>query len=131
MPPCKDKSLPEIGTGDLQGFQVELLKTGLAVKTCRNIVDRSFCARYRDAKAEIAELAGRDPFIGRRLAQGTARTPDPFSAAERDQILAYFAENEPFIFRSCPCSFRPGADPRNQPRAHMGGLAPGKPYHTN
>jgi len=128
---CKDKSLPEIGTGDLQGFQVELLKTGLAVKTCRNIVDRSFCARYRDAKAEIAELAGRDPFIGRRLAQGTARTPDPFSAAERDQILAYFAENEPFIFRSCPCSFRPGADPRNQPRAHMGGLAPGKPYHTN
>src|SRR5688572_14648513 len=43
--------LDAIGTGELTQFRTALLNKGLSVKTARNIIDSSFRAMYRDARA--------------------------------------------------------------------------------
>lgn len=70
LPRFKDVRLSAIGTGELKEFQVQLLARGLKVKTVRNIIDGSFRAFYRDARAEFDELKGKDRlsmFTGRRF----------------------------------------------------------------
>ena len=56
LPRFKDIRLLAINTGDLIAFRVELVNSGLSVKTARNIIDSSFRAMYRDARAETEEL---------------------------------------------------------------------------
>ena len=70
--------LSAIGTGELKDFQVKLLDRGLKVKTVRNIIDGSFRAFYRDARAEFDELKGRDPFIDIHWPVVQRSKPDPW-----------------------------------------------------
>ncbi|MBI2999137.1 MAG: tyrosine-type recombinase/integrase [Deltaproteobacteria bacterium] len=98
LPKFKDVRLLAIGTGYLTEFRVELLRRGLSVKTCRNIIDGSLRALYRDARAELDALKGRDPFIDIHWPAVERQKPDPFTAEERDHILAFFREREPFYY---------------------------------
>jgi integrase len=68
------------------------------VKTVRNIIDSSFRALYRDARAGIEELKGRDPFIDIQWPRSQREKPDPFMAEERDKIIEYWAKNDFFYF---------------------------------
>src|SRR5215471_10164811 len=45
-------SLAEVKTAGLREFQAELLKTGLKVRSVRNVIDSSFRALFRDARGE-------------------------------------------------------------------------------
>jgi len=98
LPKFKNVRLLAIGTADLIGFRVELLKRGLSVKTVRNIIDSSFRALYRDARAEIEDLKGRDPFIDIQWPHSQREKPNPFTAEERDRIIEYWAKNDFFYF---------------------------------
>jgi integrase len=111
LPKFKDVSLLEIRTGDLVNFQVELLQKGRAVKTVRNIIDASFRAMYRDARAEIDELAGKDPFMDVRWPKARGEPPDPFTADERDRIIAFFGAEEPFYYAFVRLQFETGMRP--------------------
>jgi len=111
LPKFKDMRLLAIGTGELTEFRVELLRKGLSVKTARNIIDASFRALYRDARAEIEELRGRDPFIDIQWPAMPRRKPDPFTGEERDRIIAYWIENDffyyPWVFTLFHTGMRP------------------------
>jgi len=111
LPKFKDTRLLAIGTGDLTNFRVELLRKGLSVKTVRNIIDSSFRALYRDARAEIEELHGRDPFIDIQWPRAQREKPDPFTAEERDRILTWWLENDffyyPWVFTLFHTGMRP------------------------
>ena len=98
LPRFKDMRLSAIGTGELKEFQVKLLNRGLKVKTVRNIIDGSFRAFYRDARAEFDELKGRDPFIDVHWRAVQRSKPDPFTAEERDKIVDYWAKADFFYF---------------------------------
>jgi integrase len=111
LPRFKDTSLLEIRTGDLSDFQVELLRKGLKVKSARNIIDASFRACYRDARAEIDELAGKDPFMDLRWPKVRREPPDPLTAEERDKVIAYFSEQEPFYYPFVRFQFETGMRP--------------------
>jgi integrase len=87
-----------VGYGDLTTFRVDLLRKGLSVKTVRNIIDGSFRALYRDARAEYDELKGRDPFIDLQWPASQRNKPEAFTPAERDRIIQHFIENNFFYF---------------------------------
>ena len=80
LPKFKDMRLSAIGTGQLTDFRVQLVRHGLSVKSARHIIDGSFRALYRDARAEIEELSGKDPFIDIRWPKAQREKPDPFTA---------------------------------------------------
>lgn len=71
------------------------MRGGRTVKTARNIIDGSFRALYRDARAEFDELNGRDPFIDLQWPAAQRAKPDPFTAEER---VAHWAETDFFYF---------------------------------
>jgi integrase len=110
LPKFKDVRLLAIGTGDLVAFRVELLRR-VSVKTARNIIDSSFRALYRDARAEIEELKGRDPFIDIQWPEAEREKPDPFTAEERDKILAWWLENDFFYYPWVFALFHTGMRP--------------------
>jgi integrase len=111
LPKFKDTRLLAVGTGDLTAFRVELLGRGLSVKTARNIIDSSFRALYRDARAETEELKGRDPFLDIQWPRAKRQKPDPFTPEERQKILAYFLEHEPFYYPWVLLAFMVGTRP--------------------
>jgi integrase len=112
LPKFIDTRLLAIGTGDLTAFRVELLgRRGLSVKTARNIIDSSFRALYRDARAETEELKGRDPFLDIQWPRAKRQKPDPFTPEERQKILAYFLEHEPFYYPWVLLAFMAGTRP--------------------
>jgi integrase len=90
--------LDVIGTGDLVEFRTVLLAKGLTVKTARNIIDSSFRALYRDARAECRELQGYDPFLSVQWPRSQREKPDPFTAEERDRIIDYWIKNDFFYY---------------------------------
>src|SRR6266436_4561127 len=53
---------------------------------------------YRDARAEIEELKGRDPFIDVQWPAPQRTKPDPFTAEERDKIVTHWAKTDFFYF---------------------------------
>jgi integrase len=110
LPKFKDVSLLEIRTGDLSDFRVELLRK-VKVKTARNIIDASFRAMYRDARGEIDELAGKDPFMDVRWPKVHREPPDPFTVEEQERIIAFFGEHEPFFYAFVRFQFETGARP--------------------
>ena len=111
LPAFKGIRLAGIGIRELKGFQVDLLGAGLKVKTCRNIINGSFRAIYRDARIEIEELSGRDPFIDLRWPAAAREKPDPFLPEERDLILDFFREREPFYYPWVLLAFMAGTRP--------------------
>src|SRR5215510_851686 len=54
LPRFGKSDLLSVTTAELRNFQADLFKTGLAVKSVRNIIDSSLRAMYRDARGEIA-----------------------------------------------------------------------------
>jgi integrase len=111
LPKFRQIRLLAVGTADLTDFRVELLRKGLSVKTARNIIDGSFRALYRDARAEIDELKGRDPFIDVQWPAMPRRRPDPFTAEERDRIIKYWIDTDffyyPWVFTLFHTGMRP------------------------
>ena len=107
LPRFEQVRLSEVRTRHLRDFQVELLGKGLAVKTVRNIVDGSFRALYRDARADHEELEGRDPFIDVEWPKVAAAKPDPFTAEERDRIIQHWVEADFFSILGCSSCFTP------------------------
>ena len=100
-----------VGTGELTAFRVELLGRGLSVKTTRNIIDSSFRALYRDARAEIEELKGRDPFLDIQWPRAKRQKPNPFTPGEKQKILDYFLEHELFYYPWVFLAFEVGTRP--------------------
>jgi hypothetical protein len=82
LPRFGSMALIELKTAMLRSWQAELLKT-LKVKSVRNIIDSSFRALYRDARAEIDELEGKDPFLDVRWPKVKHQAPDPLTKGEK------------------------------------------------
>jgi integrase len=91
--------LDEITPARLEDFRAYLTRPereggrGLKMKTCRDIVDGSFRALYRDAR-DVDQLVTGDPFAALRWPAKVDPEPDPFTEAERDALVAYFAERD-------------------------------------
>jgi integrase len=111
LPRFRDIRLLAISTGDLTAFRVELLRRGLSVKTARNIIDSSFRALYRDARAETEELKGRDPFLDIQWPAAERQKPEPFTEEEKGKILEAFREHEPFYYPWVLLAFEVGTRP--------------------
>ncbi len=111
LPTFKSIRLAGIGNEELTDFQVDLVHRGLSVKTCRNIIDGSFRAMYRDARAKIEELKGRDPFMDVQWPEVEREKPDPFLSDERDRILDFFRERDPFYYPWVLLAFMAGLRP--------------------
>ena len=111
LPVFKDVRLAALSTKQLNDFRVQLLRSGLSVKSARNILDASFRALYRDARTEIEELQGKDPFLDVRWPRLSKKKPDPFSAEERDRIIAWYVENDFFFYPLVAWQFYTGMRP--------------------
>ena len=112
LPRFRHTVLTDISTKVLREFQVELLGKVNAVKTARNIIDGSFRALYRDARVEIGgELEGKDPFIDIQWPRQVKTKPDPFTAEERDKIVAWYVENDFFYYPLVEWQFHTGMRP--------------------
>jgi hypothetical protein len=98
LPTYKDVRLAAIGNKDLAEFRLTLLGKKLSIKTVRNIIDGSFRAAYRDARAELDELKGKDPFIDLQWPKNQKPKPRPFTLEEKEKILEFFLEHEPFYY---------------------------------
>jgi len=117
-----DLPITEILPAHLVELQSVLVNTlSLSVKTARNIMDGSFRALLRDARAFLRDpetgtpLVTIDPFV---LAKGTLiwprrRTPppDPFTTKERDRILEWFRKERPFYYPFIFTLFHTGMRP--------------------
>jgi integrase len=92
--PLGDLPLDTLTVGMLEDFRLYLLRPereggrGVKLKTARDIIDASFRALYRDARAE--GLVSHDPFAALKWPRPELPEPDPFTEAERDTLLAYF-----------------------------------------
>jgi integrase len=108
---CGSMRLDQINTGDLIQFRTELLNRGLSVKYTRNIIDSSFRAMLRDARAEHKELQGYDPFLHVQWPKVQMEKPDPFTAEERDRIVQHWIKNDffyyPWVFTLFHTGMRP------------------------
>lgn len=85
----------ELTPAMLDAFRAYLLREkNLALKSCRNIIDASFRACCRDARAidYLPELQSRDPFAALRWQRIRVGRPDPFTEEQREKILEYFKE---------------------------------------
>jgi integrase len=111
LPKFKSIRLLALGTKELTDFRLELLRKGLCVKTARNIIDGSFRALYRDARSEIDDLKGRDPFIDVHWPPAERKKPEVFSPGERDRILEFFLEEETFYYPWVLFAFHVGTRP--------------------
>src|SRR5262249_52736972 len=111
LPAFGNVRLAALKTGALIDFRGDLLARRLSVKTCRNIIDGHFRALFRDARAEVEAIQGRDPFLDIRWPRGKAGRPDPFTAEERERILEWFVEVEPFFYPYVRFQFETGARP--------------------
>jgi integrase len=111
LPRFKHTELDRIKTADLRVFQSDLLKGGLKVKTARNAIDSSFRAMYKDARADIPALEGKDPFMDLKWPKAKRLPPEPMTVEEKGRILAAFAEHEPFYYPFVRFQFDTGARP--------------------
>jgi integrase len=111
LPAFEHLRLVAIATKDLNEFRVSLLKRGLAVKTCRNIIDGTFRAMYRDARIEIEALQGKDPFMDIQWPRLPRKRPDPFSADDRDKIIDWYVKNDFFFYPLVAWQFYTGMRP--------------------
>ena len=93
----------EITKTRLEAFRAKLLRgktqrgTTRTVKAVRNIVDWHLQSLWRDAERE--GYAG--PFPRLDWPRTHRARPRPFDSDERDAIVAWFAQNDPYW---CPCS---------------------------
>jgi integrase len=118
-------ALKDVKTGELRVWQAELLKTGLKVKSVRNILDSSFRALYRDARSEIEALEGKDPFLDIKWPKVKRLPPDPLSLDEKRRVLECFAESEPWYYPFVRFQLDTGCKTIGNRSAHLGGYKRG------
>jgi integrase len=111
LPALKHVRLGALTTRDLNEFRLGLLKRGLGVKTARNVIDATLRAMYRDARLEIEELQGRDPFKDIQWPRLPRKKPDPFTAGERDRIISWYLKNDFFYYPLVAWQFYSGMRP--------------------
>lgn len=85
------------------------LLVGRKVKTVRNMIDASFRSMWGDAMAEQA--VEHNPFAALSWPRRERLRPDPFTAVERERILAYCAERDPFWWAWLVTLFHTGMRP--------------------
>jgi integrase len=66
---------------------------------------------YRDARVEIEVLQGKDPFIDIQWPRLSRKKPAPFTAEERDRILAWWLDNDCFCYPWVAWQFYTGMRP--------------------
>ena len=101
--------LATIHVGRLSAFRAKLLERGLSVKTCRNVLDASFRAMWRDAMAE--GIVSHNPFELLRWPRMPREKPDPFTSSERDKIINWWKDNDFYYFPYVFVQFHTGMRP--------------------
>jgi len=110
LPNFEDTRLVDIDLTKLDVFRANLNQIGgLSLKSCRNIIDGTFRAMMRDARAEKPQLGMTDHFANLKWKRIQTPKPDPFIANERDTILVYFKAKQPFYFPFVAILFFTGA----------------------
>jgi integrase len=125
LPRFKHTPITEIDTGAVIDFKNALIRSGKKEKWVRNIVDCSFRAFFRDSRAKVKAIQGRDPFIDVTWERIEYDPPEPFTAEERDQILMHFGEHEPWYYPFVRFQFDTGARPSEAVALTWGDLNPG------
>lgn len=95
--PLGELLVSEITAPILLQLREKLSGRGLALKTVRNIMDASFRAMLRDARA-VDQLIDRDPFAGLIWPRMPKRPADPFTEDERDKLVRWFRTKQPFYY---------------------------------
>ncbi len=80
--------LEQLALAHIEGLRSTLRQKGLSEKTIRNVIDGSLRAMARDAAEDDIPVGF--PFPKVRWAERIVPGPSPFSAVERDRLLAHF-----------------------------------------
>jgi len=88
--------LQELSVRHLHDARNKMLSSGLGPKTCRNIIDATFRAMWRDAME--ADVVQHNPFALLKWPRRAKSRPDPFAPEERAKILAYCANTDGFYY---------------------------------
>ena len=103
LPAFGELHLTDVTPAALEDFRALLTRSeseggkGLKMKTARDIIDGTFRALYRAART-VDRLVTDDPFAALRWPRKIELEPDPFTADERDRLLNYFRERDPWYF---------------------------------
>jgi integrase len=108
LPRFKHILLADLSHKDIVEFRLALQR-GRKIKTIKNILT-TFRALYTDAQRDHPELQGKQPF-SLKWPKTQREKPDPFSAEERDLILAWWRENDFFYFPWLYTLFHTGMRP--------------------
>lgn len=109
VPAIGELALTAIDVSVLERLRDQLLARGLSPKTLRNIIGGSLRRMWRDARKD--RLVEGNPFEGFDFPASSRLAPDPFSIEERDKLLAYALEHEPFYYPFIRFQFETGARP--------------------
>ena len=110
LPNFETKRLVEVDLTALDVFRASLNQVGgLSLKSCRNIIDGTFRAMMRDARAEKTNLGLVDHFANLKWQRLATPNPDPFTAEERDVILKHFRQKHAFYYPFVATLFGTGA----------------------
>jgi integrase len=112
LPNFESKRLVDVDLMALDVFRASLNQVGgLSLKSCRNIIDGTFRAMMRDARAEKPSLGLTDHFANLRWKRLPTSKPDPFTPEERDVILKHFRQKHGFYYPFVATLFGTGARP--------------------
>ena len=118
LPLIGHRRLADLKTQDLRDLQAALARETvrpkarkkLGPKTIKNIIGASLRRMVRDAITDEL-LPGADPFKALEWGRTIRARPDPFNAAERDKVVAWFANKRrwyhPFVFTLFYVGLRP------------------------
>jgi integrase len=110
LPNFETKPLVEIDLMALDVFRASLNQVGgLSLKSCRNIIDGTFRAMMRDARAENPKLELTDHFANLKWKRLPTSKPDPFTTEERDVVLKHFRQKHAFYYPFVATLFGTGA----------------------
>src|SRR5215470_8955670 len=110
LPNFETTPLVKVDLTALDVFRASLNQVGgLSLKSCRNIIDGTFRAMMRDARAENPTLGLMDHFANLKWKRLPTSKPDPFTVEERDVILSYFKKKQAFYYSFVAILFFTGA----------------------
>ncbi|MEA2659695.1 MAG: integrase [Candidatus Binatota bacterium] len=114
LPKFENTTWAELTAPMLDAFRTYLLdERKLALKSCKNIIDGSFRACYRDAREfdSLPEIQGPHQFEKLAWPRMRSGKPNPFSEEERDKIPDYFKRKIPHYYPFALCQFLTGLRP--------------------
>ena len=110
LPNFDNTRLVEVDLTKLDVFRASLNQVGgLSLKSCRNIIDGTFRAMMRDARAENPSLGLTDHFANLKWKRLPTSKPDPFTPEEWDIVLKYFRQKQIFYYPFVATLFGTGA----------------------